>query len=105
MIRYRNTNTSGGAFSQEIKRAVWNKARIVPGYDKDSVRRDICGAVIEWSKYGDTTPNDNGWEIDHIIPVSRGGGDQLSNLQPLQWENNRSKADHYPPGNFCVKRI
>lgn len=26
-----------------------------------------------------------GWEIDHIDP---NGGDNLSNLRPLQWKNN-----------------
>jgi 5-methylcytosine-specific restriction endonuclease McrA len=42
-------------------------------------------------KHGQTV--EYGWEVDHIIPVSRGGGDELPNLQPLQWENNRQKAD------------
>jgi len=37
-----------------------------------------------------------GWEVDHIKPVSRGGGDELENLQPLQWENNRFKDDNWP---------
>lgn len=30
-----------------------------------------------------------GWHIDHIDP----NGDDLSNLQPLQWENNIDKSD------------
>jgi HNH endonuclease len=37
-----------------------------------------------------------GWEIDHVAPVVLGGTDDPSNLRPLQWQNNRSKADNYP---------
>ena len=39
--------------------------------------------------------------VDHIIPVARGGSDDLSNLQPLQWENNRAKSDG---PLVCVRR-
>ncbi len=63
---------------------------------------DRCGALIDRYAYGQTTPNGTGWEIDHIIPVSKGGTDDLLNLQPLQWQNNRSKGDNYPPGDFCA---
>ncbi len=54
----------------------------------------MCGAAMQYSAYG--TTGEYGWEIDHIKPVSRGGADDLSNLQPLYWENNRRKGDIYP---------
>ena len=49
---------------------------------------------MQRSKYGKT--EQWGWEIDHVKPVSQGGTDDLSNLQPLYWENNRHKGDAYP---------
>ncbi len=98
----RNRNRYGNSFSEETKKAVWNKAQIIAGYDSNKIRKDHCGAWIHWDKHGDTTENGNGWEIDHIKPVSKGGGDELSNLQPLQWQNNRKKGDEYPASNYCI---
>ena len=88
-----NTDEAGKLFVSWTIRAVWQKATIVPGVDPNIRRKDRCGAWIDWNKYGDTTPTGNGWEIDHVVPVSMGGGDAISNLQPLQWQNNRAKAD------------
>ncbi len=102
MARNYNTSRHGNPFSEEIKRAVWNKAQIVSGYDSANIRKDHCGAWINWDNYGNTVVNGSGWEIDHIRPVSKEGGDEVSNLQPLQWQNNRKKGDHYPAANYCI---
>lgn len=101
MFRKQNTDRAGNSWSDKVKLAVWNKGTIVPGYNSALFRKDTCGAFIEWAKYGETIENGYGWEIDHIKPISEGGSDDLTNLQPLQWQNNRAKADNYPAFNFC----
>ena len=73
---------------------VWEKGKKIIGVKSDVVRKDKCGVFIARIHYGDTVQY--GWEIDHIKPVSKGGTDDLSNLQPLFWENNRHKGDNYP---------
>jgi 5-methylcytosine-specific restriction endonuclease McrA len=96
MARTRGTDRNGRYFDQDTVRAVWNKGREVTGVDPTQKRKDVCGAWIEWGQYGVTHENGTGWEIDHIVPLSQGGADSLNNLQPLQWENNRSKGNDYP---------
>ena len=70
---------------------VWKRGLIVQGYDPDAVRKDSCGAWMRKSDYGEQT--DFGWNVDHIVPVSKGGTDYIENLVPLQWENNIAKSD------------
>ncbi len=93
MARSFGTDRSGRSFSEAVKLAVWSKALGVPGFNLAEWRQDSCGARIQWSKHGDTTPQGFGWEVDHMNPVANGGSDSLSNLQVLQWENNRRKSD------------
>ncbi len=89
MARETGTDRSGGGFGGDVKLAVWKKGK--PGSDPARTRYDICGFTIKWDQYGETTKT--GWEIDHIMPVALGGTDDIYNLQPLQWENNRKKGD------------
>ena len=91
--------SSGGSFSDLEIASVWNKAMAIPGYDMRFWRRDACGAAIYRSNYGLTV--DTGWEIDHITPVAHNGNNDLANLQPLQWRNNRYKGDSLSL-NYCV---
>jgi 5-methylcytosine-specific restriction endonuclease McrA len=90
------------SISNEKVNKVWEKATIIPGVNPKVKRKDKCGATIAKSAYGDHNSN-FGWDVDHIKPVSKGGTDALSNLQPLHWKNNARKGDGPDrPSQYCV---
>lgn len=84
-------------WTDEEIQAVWEKATIVPNYDKDKWRKDQCGAWIYRDYYGVPSRNESHtsykWQIDHIKPQSKEGKDILSNARPLQWFNNDSRQN------------
>src|SRR5437660_263603 len=93
-LRTPGTTTTGARFSDATIEAIWAKGVVISGIDPTYVCHDCCGKGIARSEYGRTI--DFGWEIDHIKPVAQGGTDDLWNLQPLYWENNRHKSDNWP---------
>ena len=93
-----NTTRSGGSFDAWVVDAVWNKAGWSPAIAPGAAT-DVCGATIRREHYGKTTAF--GWEIDHKDPVANGGTDDLSNLQPLHWKNNRSKGNRPNSASWC----
>ena len=72
----------------KAKDFIWNKAVKIPNKNPDNVRVDPYGNLINYNDYGKHSKT--GWQIDHIKPKSKGGSDQLSNLQALQSKKNSS---------------
>lgn len=72
-----------------------------PAFKKAVMIRDkftclLCGAVcIAENKHGVKLPDLGKLEIDHIIPVAKGGSADLANLQTLCKGCNRSKGAKY----------
>jgi 5-methylcytosine-specific restriction endonuclease McrA len=93
----------GHAFSSSLVQLIWEKAEPVAGEDPRYIRKDLCGAIIRRERFGECTEAlSEGWVIDHIKPVSKGGTDDYANLQPLQWENNQHKGEAHPSWDCLV---
>jgi hypothetical protein len=90
MSRRRSTDSTGKPFEESIIQAVWQMAEISKEFPP--LRVDCFGGLMFEHGYG-FTGSKFGWEIDHRKAVAKGGGDELQNLQPLQWGNNLTKAD------------
>lgn len=70
---------------------VWDKAKKIEGKDSKKYRQDAYNNVIYYNSYGKNT--EKGWEIDHIVPKSRGGSNNIRNLQALKTSINRVKSN------------
>jgi HNH endonuclease len=95
-------NILNESFSSSIEQKVWEKGTVVEGYDASMYRKDKCGAWMQKNLRENGSELSLHWEIDHKNPTSKGGNDDLDNLQPLQWENNRGKDNNYPEWNCKV---
>ncbi len=72
--------------------AVWAKGNIDERYHPNEYRYDVHGKWMRYVDYGNRN-SDFGWEIDHMFPLSKGGSNHISNLQPLNYLSNVRKSD------------
>ena len=76
----------------ECPSAVFNKGTVVPGKDPDMWRKDGMGKLIKSTDLNSITSK-YAWNIDHIIPRTKDGSDELHNLQPLNRYDNIRFSD------------
>lgn len=86
MIDQQKTRVVTKAFDEATIEAVWNGAAI--SSEHPPLRVDPYGALIWRGGYRNTSSK-FGWEIGYRTSPSRGGTDDVANLQALQWENFR----------------
>ena len=58
----------------------------------NGVGYDFAGRKMSISNYGDSSKV--GWDVDHILPVSKGGTDAKENLQCTNVITNDNKANN-----------
>ncbi len=66
---------------------VWNTARTIVGKNPAVYRTSEDNKPIYYHSYGQ--PSAMGWDVDHIRPKSKGGSDDIGNLQTLTSHLNR----------------
>ena len=52
---------------------------------------DFAGRIICKNEYGNRS--NNGWTIDHILPLSMNGTDTWDNVQITHWKTNEEKSN------------
>ena len=76
--------------NRETAMRLWNKS-----FGKETKIRDFAGRIIAKGAYNDRN-SDCGWNVDHILPQSRGGATADHNLVCCHILTNDEKADKFP---------
>lgn len=77
--------------SDDILRIHFSDERLQQIYDKTKGYCFHCDKKLAWKNYGNLKGK-AGWEVDHSIPISKGGTNHLNNLIPSCIPCNRDKG-------------
>lgn len=85
-------------FSEISIQRVWEKGRVIEGFDPQEWREDSCGAFIHRAQYGNQE-SEFGWRIVAMHP----DGDR--ELHPFHWQNDFDIANHRTHCHVTADRI
>lgn len=83
--------------NRETAMRLWNKS-----FGKDTKAVDFAGRTIAKGAYNDRN-SEFGWNVDHILPQSKGGATADYNLVCCHISTNDEKADKFPC--FTANRV
>ncbi len=69
----------------------YSNERLDQIFDKTNGFCRHCGIQLAFKNYGNRNAR-GGWEVDHSVPKSRGGSENLRNLWPTCWVCNSQKS-------------
>ena len=76
----------------------YRKSGVIPVWIQDCEKK-----MIRFKDHGKITKY--GWEADHVLARAKGGSNDLSNMQALNWIDNRIKSDSIDYMNKKIHRF
>lgn len=97
-----NLNAADGRddfMNEELKQRIWKKARVVPGYDPNKIRKDAAGAWMVYEHFKSKNQT-FAWDIEHIAPRDlideKYSYDDEMNLRPMHVLNVDENKKDFP---------